>query len=275
MGHRRRMQALSHALGLLGLDATLTDAREGAGGQLVVVDSYTYRADDGERFRADVVAAVDDLRRNLAVDVVIDPSPGATPAPHTRAGQVLAGHTYAMVDPDLAARPRRPPGPTVGRVLVTTGAADDSGDGAAVAGRLAALVPTASVGLVIGPWGSAVVPPGVEAVAGADGLQEELVRADLVVTAAGVTMLESLALGRPTVAFVTADNQRCAADGAAAVGAAIITTIEGAPARAAQLATDAGQLLRLGAAGPAYVDGLGARRVAEALVAALHQGSPA
>lgn len=275
LGHCRRMQALSRALGILGVDATLTDARDGAAAELVVVDSYTYRADDRERFRGDVVAAVDDLRRDLAVDVVIDPSPGATATPRTRAARVLAGHTYAMVDPDLATRPRRAPGATVARILVATGAADIAGSGASVARRLAALMPTAAVHLVIGPWGSAVVPEGVEPVSVAHGLQDELARADVVVTAAGVTMLESLAMGRPTVAVVTADNQRCSADGAAGVGAVIVVAIDDAPATAAALAGDTDQRRRLSLAGPAHVDGLGSRRVAEALVTALHEVTPA
>jgi len=268
------MQGLARALGVLGVDATLTDSTEGAAAELVVVDSYAYRADDRERFQGKVVAAVDDLRRNLAVDVLIDPSPGATSTPHTGAGLVLAGHRYAIVDPDLAARPRRPPGATVSRVLVTTGATDIAGRGAALAERLAALLPTASVGLVIGPWGSALVPDGVEAVVSANGLREELAKADLVVTAAGVTMLESLALGRPTVALVTADNQRAAADGVAGVGAAILASIDDAPAVAAKVAGDPDQRRRLANAGPAFVDGLGSRRVAEALVTALRHVAP-
>ncbi|MDQ6799051.1 MAG: hypothetical protein M3011_13720 [Actinomycetota bacterium] len=275
MGHRRRMQGLQRALGLLGVDATLDDAHRGATGDLVVVDSYSYRADDRAYFRGEVVAAVDDLQRDLAVEVVIDPSPGADPARHGRAGRVLAGHTYAMVDPDLAVRRRRPVSDTVTRILVTTGATDVGGMGAMMAGRLAALVPTASVRLVIGPWGSTVVPSGVDPVSSTDGLDGELTEADLVVTAAGVTMLESLALGRPTVAVVTAANQSGAARGVAGVGAAIVASIDDAPLAAAALAGDAEQRRRLSDAGRAFVDGLGSRRVAEALVAALHKTLPA
>jgi len=274
MGHRRRMQGLRRALGVLGVDGALDDARGRATGELVVVDSYSYRADDRDHFRGAVVAAVDDLRRNLAVDLVIDPSPGADPAHHARAGRVLAGHTYAMVDPDLAVRPRRPVSDTVDRILVTTGATDVGGIGAVVAGRLAALVPTASVRLVIGPWGSTAVPAGVDPVSSTDGLENELTEADLVVTAAGVTMLESLALGRPTVAVVTVANQSGAAHGVAGVGAAIVASIDDAPEAAAALVADAEQRRRLSNAGRALVDGLGSRRVAEALVAALHKTSP-
>ena len=275
MGHRRRMQALSGALRSLGFDATLGDARRGARAHLVVVDSYSYRADDRELFQGGVVAAVDDLRRDLAVDVVIDPSPGATAAPHQRAGRVLAGHLYAMVDPRLAEVANRPVADRVARILVTTGAADVTGQGASVAGRLAKLVPDASVRLVIGPWGSTVVPAGVTAVAGADGLQAELAGSDMVVTAGGVAMLESLALGRPTVVVVTAPNQRRAADGVAAAGAAIVASIDDAPRKAALLAGDVDQRRRLSHEGPACVDGLGSRRVAEALADALRQAAPA
>ncbi len=274
LGHRRRMQAPARALGVVGVDGALIEAGRGATADLVVVDSYSYRADDRDRFRGATVAAVDDLGRDLDVDVVVDPSPGATSAPHGRARRVLAGHTYAMIDPDLASRPRPPLRDTVARVLVTTGAADTAGSGAAVAGRLAALLPTASVRLVIGPWGSALVPAGVEPVAGLDGLERELAQADVVVTAAGVTMLESLALGRPTVALVTAANQRRAAEGVARVGAAVVASADDAPEAAARLAGDAGGRLRLSNAAASFVDGLGCRRIAEVLVAARRTASP-
>jgi len=274
LGHRRRMQALSRSLGVLGVDATLTEARHGATADLVVVDSYAHRADDRERFRGAMVAAVDDLQRDLAVDVVVDPSPGATSAPHGRAQRVLAGHSYAMIDPDLVARPRPPLRDTVARVLVTTGAADMAGSGAAVAGRLAVLMPNASVRLVIGPWGSAQVPAGVEAVSGLDGLRYELAQADLVVTAAGVTMLECLALGRPTVAFVTAANQLRAAENVARVGAAVLAPVDEAADAAARLAGDADRRLSLSNAAASLVDGLGCRRIAEVLVVALRRTSP-
>jgi spore coat polysaccharide biosynthesis predicted glycosyltransferase SpsG len=180
-----------------------------------------------------------------------------------------------MVDPYLTARPREPVRDTVTRVLVTTGAADASGIGASIAWRLAVLLPSVSVHLVIGPWGSAEVPPGIEPVDGVDSLHDELARADLVVTAAGVTMLESLALGRPTVAVVTAANQQCAADGVARFGAAIIASIDDAPAKAAQLAGDANERARCADAGPVLIDGFGSRRVAETLLDAVHEAPPA
>lgn len=276
LGHRRRLHALSTALGALGVEVTLGDARLGASADLVVVDSYDQRADDHRLFGGRLVAAIDDLQRDLAVDVVIDPTPGGSSASHAQAHRVLAGQSYAIVDPELVATPRLPVRDTVDRLLVTTGGADTTGTGARIAERVGALLPTTvSVRLVLGPWGSERVPAGVEAVVGRDGLVEELTAADVVVTAAGVTMLESLALGRPTVAFVAVGNQQRAADGVAGAGAAIVTSVEDAPAAAVALSCDAETRQRLACAGPRYVDGLGAHRVADVLVAALREVSTA
>ena len=131
-----------------------------------MVDSYRERADDARsRPRARLVVAIDDLARDLAVDLVIDPSPGADLRSHHRARRVLAGAAYALV-PAAATRvcpsSRRRP---VERVLVTTGAADAGGVGARSLAASLCLVhgpwPAVEVRLVVGEWGSAAVPPGV------------------------------------------------------------------------------------------------------------------
>ncbi|MEP6624358.1 MAG: hypothetical protein ABJC79_07940, partial [Acidimicrobiia bacterium] len=129
LGHRRRLEALAAALGALDVETTVValDAyRPGGDVDLVVIDSYRERADDRGRFDARVVAAIDDLDRDLAVDVVVDPSPGADGSRHRRARRVLAGADYAIVDPALVvarastSEPR--PADPVRRVVVTLGA---------------------------------------------------------------------------------------------------------------------------------------------------------
>lgn len=98
------------------------------------------------------------------------------------------------------------------------------------------------------------------------GLGPALADADLVLTAAGVTLLESLALGRPTVAVILAENQRRAAGGAAAADAAIVGVEAKAAGLAAELAGDLERRRSLSAAARNLVDGRGAGRVAEAIV---------
>jgi spore coat polysaccharide biosynthesis predicted glycosyltransferase SpsG len=267
MGHQRRMQALATSLAALGATTELVPAEQPAKGDIVVVDSYRYRADDQDRFQGRVLVGVDDLGRDLAADVVVDPSPGATTVAHRAARQVLAGPMYALVDPDLAKLQVRPVGTDVDVVLVTTGGADDAGVGAAMAAELAGLLPGVLVRLAVGPWGSDAVPEGVEPIRAVDGLGPALAGADVVVTAGGVTLLEALVLARPTVAVVLADNQRPAAEGAAAASAVVLSDPAGAAAAAAALTGDAVRRQALAQAARTLVDGQGARRVAETVLA--------
>jgi spore coat polysaccharide biosynthesis predicted glycosyltransferase SpsG len=266
MGHRRRMEALAEALRQRGVSASLVPSDQEVEADLVVVDSYQCRADDTGRFRGRVVAAVDDLQRDLAVDVLVDPSPGSTGAPHGRAVAVLAGPAYALIDPALRhARPKAV-GAEVRVALVTCGAADTEGVAAAVATRLASLLPTVETRLVVGPWDPTPVPAGIVPVRAEAGLGSALADADLVVTAAGVTLLETLALGRPAVTVVLADNQRQAAEGAAAAGAAVLSDPEQAAEVAAHLAGDETRRHALADAARVLVDGRGAERVAGAVL---------
>jgi spore coat polysaccharide biosynthesis predicted glycosyltransferase SpsG len=277
LGHRRRCEYVAAALRARELDVTLapTGVVE-VHASLVLVDSYRYRADDRARFRGRAVVAIDDLNRDLDVALVVDPAPGASSAPHRRAGRVLAGARYALVDPSLRAATVSEVASAPATVLVTTGAADLHGTGASIAAAVAAAHPTLRVRLV--PPSSeasmsvdtrrSLTPhrPGVEVVEAADGLAVELASADVVVTAGGVTLLEALCLGRPAVAVVTAANQRANVEGAVASGAALVAE----PAHVADAVTRlvANTRLRedLSMAGRVLVDGLGAERVADAIV---------
>ena len=192
LGHRRRCEAIATALASIdGVTVSVAPiGRAPFATDVLVVDSYRRRADDPDLVVHPVVVALDDLDRDLAVDCVIDPGLAADGRAHRRAGRVLAGARYAVVAPDVAAADPRPVTDRVHTVLVTMGAADAAGVGARIAQRLIGAVH--HVRLVLGPWGARVVPPGVTPVDAPYGLTAELARADLVVTAGGVTMLEAL-----------------------------------------------------------------------------------
>lgn len=266
------MEALAEALERAGTDVTTTPAANvraaSAGADLVMVDAYLLRADELPAGNG-LVAAVDDLCRDLAVDIVVDPAPGARAEEHTRAKVVLAGARYAMIGTGHGTTLAPPASASVRSVLVTTGAADTAGTGKALAARLHDLLPDLIVRLVIGPWSGTDVPDGVEAVAAPNDLWDALAAADLVVTAGGVTMLESLRSGRPTVVVVTADNQRRQAEGAAAKGAARLVVPDEAPAAVVDLVGNGEERARLAAAAAALIDGKGPERVATALLGAL------
>lgn len=270
LGHRSRMDALVPELERLGWrcdSASVVDGLPGRGVALVV-DSYDVRADQ-VRFEGGPVVAIDDLDRDLAVDLLVEPSPSSATTGGTRvtgrARSILAGFEYALVGgdhawPAVVAAGAQP------QVHVSLGGSDSDGRGAAICDRLVATVPDVQVLHVPGPWSLAASHPDVVVAARDVRLMSLLRSATVVVCAGGVTMLESLMLGRPTVAVETADNQHRAVAGAAAVGAAIV------PGSAApSVVCDAVESILsdptlagvLASRGPRVVDGLGARRVAE------------
>lgn len=274
LGHRRRCTVIAASLAARGLETALVPIPPVPGSGLlfdapaVVVDSYRLRADDRGRFHGGFVAALDDLARDLDVALVIDPAPGAQRAPHRKAGQVLAGSAYAIVDPALRSLGHRPASADVHAVLVATGAADADGVGARIAAAVAREHAALEVRLVVGPWGSRAVPEGVVAIERPDGLATELATADVVVTAGGVAMLEAACLGRPIVALALAPNQRGNVDGIVQGGAGLL----GDPARPQTVADAVGRLVNdvalrreLIEAGPRIIDGRGPDRVAGAI----------
>ncbi|MBM3673076.1 MAG: hypothetical protein FJW86_12980 [Actinobacteria bacterium] len=261
------MEALADALKIIGFESVLLpiDGEPTAPADVAVVDSYIYRADDTKRFRAETIAAVDDLSRNLAVAIVVDPAPGATVKFHAAAHHALTGPEYALVDPKLVDIQRAPVEGAVTRILVTTGGTDVDGYGYAIAHDLTKLLPSATISLVMGPWSSDQVPRQVNPIRTSSGLGNELAISDLVVTAGGVTMLESLALGRPTVAVLTAENQQRYVEGAAAVNAVVPASIDDAALAAVTLAGNADLRVELAHRAANLIDGRGALRVARAL----------
>jgi spore coat polysaccharide biosynthesis predicted glycosyltransferase SpsG len=233
---------------------------------IVVVDSYTRRADDRSWITAPIVVALDDLERDLAVDCVIDPSLGATGSAHRRARRVLAGPRYAPLVGSRADVRAAPIGPCAGRVLVTMGGADASGIGTRIAAMLVAAEPWMHVRLVLGPWGARTVPRHIVAVEAPDGLEQELAAADVVVTAGGVTLLESLALGRPTVVIETAPNQHANVVAAENMSAAVVAAAADAADAVRALAHDEVRRQSLHESARALVDFEGAARVADVIV---------
>lgn len=268
LGHRRRLQAIARALGDLGVPAEVR-ARDDdpVSAPIVVVDSYDTRADDRARYRGDLVAALDDLDRDLAVDLVIEPSPGATHEPHRSARRVLAGAAYALVEPAPPGLAVRPVGAAATTVIVATGAADMLGEGGAIAAALRAAAPELAVRLVVGQWGCRQVPDGVEIVETSTGLLAELAAADVVITAGGVTLLEAMHLGRPAVALELHGNQHRNVAGAVDAGAAVAAAPGDAVEVALALLGDAARRARVSAAGRALIDGHGPERVAREIVA--------
>jgi spore coat polysaccharide biosynthesis predicted glycosyltransferase SpsG len=278
LGHRRRVEGLARQLADLGfsVDARVLDAAATGGeavtGEIVLVDSYVVRADDRTRVRGALVVAIDDLQRDLAVDLVVDPDPGADARVHVAAGAVVAGAPYALVDARLRDLAPAPIGAEVGRVLVTTGGTDSAGIGARIAVELADALPVVRIRHVVGPWGRGADDARVESVDAPDGLGPEIAASDIVVTAGGVSMLEACCLGRPVVAFSIAVGQDRSLRGAAQVGAVRAADVESAARVTRALVHDRADRQRLAEAAQTLIDGQGSARVAAIIAGMARQG---
>jgi hypothetical protein len=153
--------------------------------------------------------------------------------------------------------------------MVTTGGGLDQTEanlaGAEIAETLASRLTSAAVTLAPRLAGSDDLPRCVSALSAPEGLAPHLNDYDMVVTAGGVTLLESLCLGRPTVAVVVADNQRRAVEGAASAGACLAATVDEAVGQALRLASDFSLRRGLSDSARKLVDGRGACRVARSV----------
>lgn len=291
LGHRRRMEALEAAFAAIGAtvqmvplpdDEPLSATRRGDRPDAVVIDSYRHRADDPSVV-AGVVAAIDDLDRDLAVDLVVRPRPGAPAGDGVRGDgpTVLEGFEHALLALSAGSSAERQSSDPLSSelsssavVLVSLGGADRTGLGARVADVLAGCLDSATVRHAPGPWSVAATAAGVTTVDRTADLVPELLAASVAVVAGGVTMLEALALGTAAVVVVTAGNQRAAADAVAAAGAAVVLDGEDLDAEqlerlvvtivdeVTELWRDAERRRELARRGRSLVDGRGADRVA-------------
>lgn len=268
LGHRARMRSLAQRLEQLGwtCDAGSIDSGIPARGAALVIDSYRLRADEFE-FAGGPVVAVDDLDRDLEVELVVEPAPPLNPAERRRAARRLAGFKFALIEP-LGDASDSDPATEPQRVVVSLGGTDTDGHGARVAAAIARSSRGVDVIHAPGPWSTVQPAVGVEVRARDDRLLPLLGSASVVVCAGGVTMLESMMVGRPTVAVETALNQRRAIQGAVEARAVVSADVHSpdSACRAALSILSDPQLGRdLSVRGQELVDGRGAERVAAAI----------
>jgi len=279
MGHLARCSAVAAALAERGADVRCLgfgapDEREldgvrwrpladpaqlGEPGDLLLVDSYSPERAVLARGDAFVAAFHDQGEPPSGAELVI--GAGEAPAGVAR----LSGLEHACLRRPYWRPSRREPAGVVGAVLVSTGAGAAGAPFSAT--EVAAAVARALPDVTVRVTGSQDA-PGVEAIGSPSSLREHFEAVDLAVTAAGQTMLEALATGRPVVAAVTAENQRLQAALAAEVAAVVdAPTPEAVASAAAALTRDVERRTSLARGAREAIDGRGAHRVAEALVA--------
>lgn len=231
------------------------------------------------------IAVVDDLAdRAHDCDLLVDASGGGERyrglVPES--ARALCGPQFALLRPEFAAaRAHAAPRTRVARILVAFGGADAGGDTekALRALRGAAGLHVEVVAGALNPRRAGIAAlcaelPSAQFVGETDDMARLMAQADLAIGAAGGTTWERCCLYLPAVILLAAANQVTLAQAAARQGAALdlgwpaagteerlahaVEALRREPARLAEMSRRAGAL----------VDGLGARRVAEAMEAA-------
>lgn len=258
----------------------------------VVFDSYDLSPEPYGAVRAaglPTLAIVDGELRGAEADVYLDQNLGSElDHPELPAGAVrLAGLDYVLMRDDvLAHRPAAEPEPGTTRerpeVFAFFGGTDAYAAGPPVVAALAA-TGVAFDATVVAPRPE--LAEQIAAVELADGqrvevigptsrLAETVASADLVLSASGTSTWELMCLGATAGLVCVVDNQvmgyqRAVGTGAAA-GVGVLSELRADPAAATGvlrgLLTDQDERLRLGRAGWRLVDGLGRRRVVDALL---------
>jgi UDP-2,4-diacetamido-2,4,6-trideoxy-beta-L-altropyranose hydrolase len=239
------------------------------------------------------LVAIDDLAdRPHAADLLLDQNLGRQPGDYAAllpaAATRLIGPAFALLRPEFAAARAaslaRRAGGRLQHLLVSMGGADPQQATLRVlqALRHCTLPADAHLTVVLGaaadtrpaiaellptlPW------PARLCVDVAD-MAPLLVAADLAIGAAGGSAWERCCLGLPTALLVLADNQRPGTRALVAAGAALdlggVADLPATLPAALQQAADPAMLQRLSAAAAAVTDGLGAQRVADAVLAGL------
>jgi UDP-2,4-diacetamido-2,4,6-trideoxy-beta-L-altropyranose hydrolase len=165
----------------------------------------------------------------------------------------------------------------VKRVLVTLGGSDPHGLSFRVARWVLDILGRAQVDLVVGPFGvspgDAIASRGIAVHEQPADIRRLMLEADIAVSGGGQTLYELAATGTPTVALQVATNQALniagleAAGTLIAAGAADAANLERSlKAALLRLVDNPIQRVAMSRAGRTVVDGLGAMRVARAIL---------
>ena len=167
----------------------------------------------------------DDLGAPLSgVDLILNQNPSARPAMYRRASRMtrlLLGPRYAVLRPEFLSRAPRQPRATVRRLVVTTGGGHLPSVVSTLARWTAEEANGADVTVVTGFGGKnglSDLGSRVDVRSSVANMAALLAGADLVVTAAGTTLIELAYLRVPSVSVVVSDNQAPGARAASRAG---------------------------------------------------------
>lgn len=253
-----------------------------AGVDLLIVDHYQRDAtlESVCRGWAQYIMVIDDLvDRPHDADLLVDMTLGRTPDAYRDLLPVnaicLTGTRYALLRPEFANRrpealARRARTRSVDDILISVGASDQSGIMAILLEGLAQSGFTGHVS-VIGDTGELGhdYPFDMQVTRQAHDMPDRMIAADLAIGACGVTSWERCCLGLPTVAVITADNQRDIATALSEAGAVDLVPETTAPAVSGaveRLCMDSAAWQQMSKAAAEICDGKGADRVIDTLL---------
>lgn len=257
----------------------------------IVVDGYHFDANYQEAVKALGIPllVLDDLahQSQYHAHLLLNQNVEAEKLPYTADPdtQFLLGPRYCLIRSELQAA-RQVMRATADdararRVLITMGGADHRGLSVLAVQALAELGPGWEVKVVVGSGArclhqlrqQAVQLAGVKILTNVRNMGALMTWADVAIATAGTTTWELAYLGVPTLLVAAADNQIAMARSAAALGCAVdlgwwaaLTTSQLASALE-QLVTNAAQRVAMTRAGTALLDGKGAERVIQAMMA--------
>jgi UDP-2,4-diacetamido-2,4,6-trideoxy-beta-L-altropyranose hydrolase len=247
---------------------------------IAVIDGYDYGVDHERALAAEGrrVAAIDDLCRAHDCDLVLDSGPGRTPSDYPGRARALTGLDYALIRPEFLAAPRAP---QEGRVLVSLGLTDVG----AITERVLVLMLQqdgwSAADVVLGPGAPslefvqdlAARDPRISLHVNSKDMAGLQARAQFAVGAAGGSLYERSVMGVAGVTVVLAENQLNAAQFMADRRAGLVVDArqtafdDDFTAAFDLLAHNAVVRRAMGNRAAELVDGKGADRVAEAVLA--------
>ena len=260
------------------------------GCDVIVVDHYGLEGDFEAELRGwarEIVVIDDGLDRRHNCDILIDQNVGHTPDLYSGwvpdSATLLIGPSYALVRDEFVAERTLVVPPSaeagVGRIAVIMGLTDPDNVTDVVLRGLLSLDRRIMVDVVLGAAAPHLdeVRQDVGALAHASlhisppNLASILGRADIVISAAGSTVLELATLGRPMILIEAADNQRTVAEHMATLDAALnigrwqSVTEERVAAAVEELCEDGNGRVQLAHNAARLCDGHGAQRAADAI----------
>lgn len=266
-------------------DAEITRAvLKRSGASWLVLDGYRFNGEYQNLLVGSTrVLVIDDHGQadRYEAQIILDQNPSTHPAEYAQRSKdsiLLLGPRFALVAPEFrSVARRRRPGPAR-RVAIMLGGAPSERMVEIVAAVGSEL---ASCGMeVIAVGGAPRSDAGFEWLSSVPSVAEIMREADMCIAAAGVTTWECCCAGLPALLLAAAPNQDAVAEAAAAAGAAInlgrANEIDSrvVVARAQELAIDVAALRAMSEAGRFLVDGAGAERVVDEMLAELSHTKP-